>query len=112
MQHQAEFDATPPQPHCQPQIEHLVAYLFGRGEVWTTAKQISADLGFDDRHIRHYAELSDNRIVSGPGCPGYRHARHTSVDLVNEVINRLQSQGKRMIQRSIRIGKYVHSIIR
>lgn len=109
---QAEFAATPPPPHCQPQIENLVAYLFQRGEQWTPAKQISADLGIEERKIRHYAEHSDNRIVSGPGCPGYRHARHTTPDQVREIINRLQSQGKRMIQRSIRIGKYVHSIIR
>lgn len=108
---QSEFE-MPPKSHCQDQIEHLVGYLFGRGAQWTTAKEIQASLGYDDRKTRHFAELSGNRIVSGPGCPGYRHAAHTTLEQIGEIVNRLQSQGRKMFQRSISLSKFAHRTIR
>ena len=110
---QTEFKAT--QKKSVPlasQIDRLVSYLNAAGETWTPGSQVAADLALDERRIRYLAEHSACLVVSGPGCPGYRHLHHTTPVQIGEVINRLQSQAKRMIQRSIRISKAAHAIIR
>ena len=109
---QSEFNIPTPKRPNQTQIDLLIDFLMMRGEVWTTSKEIQAALGLDDRKIRELAEHSNCQIVSGPGCPGYRHMLHTTADQIREIVNRLQSQGSRMIQRGIRIGKHAHKIIR
>jgi hypothetical protein len=75
------------------------------------AKQIAASLGFNERKIRSLAQESDGIIVSGPGCPGYRHISHCTGAQVREVSDRMKSQAKAMLRRSIRLKNLAHSII-
>jgi len=98
----------PPQAH----VDRMVALLFAAGGRWMTSAEIAKETGFNDRHIRDLAEHSECRIVSGPGCPGYRHILHTTTEQISEIVNRLQSQAKRMIARSIKINKTAHEILR
>jgi hypothetical protein len=52
------------------EVDALCAHIAGRG--WLTARQLESELGLDDRKVRAIAEHSDGRILSGPGCPGYK----------------------------------------
>jgi hypothetical protein len=112
MDTQTEFKTPSESRPSQAAIDMLTSYLLKRGRQWTTAKEITAALGLEERRIRVLAEHSACLIVSGPGCPGYRHLMNTTVEQIREIMDRLQSQGTRMIQRSIRIGKLAHKTIR
>jgi hypothetical protein len=94
------------------EVERLVSHLLEAGDQWLTAAEIAKALGMGDRHVRKLAEHSKGRIISAPGCPGYRHINHTTTEQIAEIQNRLTSQAKAMIQRSILIGRLAHSIIR
>ena len=94
------------------EIERLVSHLDAAGDQWLTAAEIAKQLGIGDRRVRQLAEHSRGRIVSAPGCPGYRHIHHTTVEQIAEIRNRLASQAKAMMRRSILIGRMAHSIIR
>lgn len=94
------------------EIERLVSHLDAAGDQWLTAAEIAAALGIGDRTVRKLAEHSRGLVVSAPGCPGYRHLRHTTVEQIAEIRNRLASQAKAMLRRSILIGRMAHSIIR
>lgn len=112
METQTEFKTPQEKRPPQAAIDRLIDFLMLRGEQWTTSREITAELGLEERTIRLLAEHSNCQIVSGPGCPGYRHMLHTTAEQIREIMNRLQSQGTRMIQRSIRIGKLAHKTIR
>lgn len=43
------------------------------------AAQLCTFMGWKDRRLRAAAEASDGRILSAPGCPGYRLAENTPV---------------------------------
>lgn len=110
---QASFDfSTPPAPPAADEVTRLVDHLQRAGETWLTAKQLAGALSLSDRKIRSLAEHSDGRVISGPGCPGYRHVDHCTLEILNEVSNRLASQARAMYRRSIRIRKLAHSILR
>lgn len=94
------------------EIERLVSYLLAAGDQWCTAAEIAKALGIGDRTVRKLAEHSRGVIVSAPGCPGYRHLHHTTVEQIAEIRNRLASQAKAMMRRSILIGRMAHAIIR
>lgn len=100
------------QAPAEQEIERLVSYLLEAGDQWLTASEIAKALGIGDRKVRKLAEHSQGRIVSAPGCPGYRHIKHTTTEQIADIRSRLTSQAKAMIQRSIRIGRLAHSIIR
>ena len=106
---QVEFDFTPrpPEPVTPTDIDRLCDFLRDYGG-WITARQIAAVLGFKDRKVRQLAEHSAGRIVSGPGCPGYRHFDHCTVDELAHVAKQLRSQGRAMIARSIRLQRLAH----
>lgn len=113
MSQQACFNFTPSAaPPADGEVERLVSYLYQRGPVWTPAKQILADLGINDRVIRKLKGLSNNRIISGPGCPGYRHLDHTTLIQINEVLNRCFSQARAMTADYLALRKLAHSLIR
>ena len=94
------------------EIERLVSHLDAAGDQWLTAAEIAKALGIGDRTVRLLAEHSRGRIVSAPGCPGYRHLNHTTVEQIAEIRNRLASQAKSMMRRSILIGRLAHAVIR
>lgn len=109
---QAAFNFPAPPAPQQSDVERLVNHLHDAGETWLTASQLAAVLGLTDRKIRKLAEHSDGLIVSGPGCPGYRHIDHCTPSILSEVADRLKSQARSMIRRSIRIRNRAHSRIR
>ena len=108
LQLQSAFNKAP----AEAEIERLVSYLLEAGDQWLTASEIAKALGMGDRRVRQLAEHSKGRIVSAPGCPGYRHIHNTTTEQIFEIRSRLTSQAKAMLQRSISIGRLAHSIIR
>jgi hypothetical protein len=107
---QASFDfETPAAPD---EVARLVTYLKSRGQQWTPAKQILADLGINDRKLRILRAAAKNQIVSGPGCPGYRHIDHSSLDDIREAAARKKSQIRAMVSDYIALLKLAHARIR
>ena len=112
MNDQGEFDFRGPVPPPATEVDRLIRHLDHAGAVWTTAKQLAAQLDLTDRKVRQLAEHSEGQIISGPGCPGYRHLRHCTADQLREVADRLNSQARAMMRRSIKIRRCAHALIR
>jgi hypothetical protein len=93
------------------EVETLVDYLLARGPVWTPAKELTIALGFNDRKLRLLKQSSQNRIISGPGCPGYISLQHCSLPQLNEVMARCRSQARAMTQEFIALKRIAHKII-
>jgi len=108
---QDEFDFTRKSVEMASEVESLCSFLHQRGAEWTTAKEIHEALGFNDRKVRVLKSHSRNRIVSGPGCPGYKHVRHCTVDEINEAAARRLSQIRAMGADYIGLRKLAHSLI-
>ena len=86
---------------------------FLRGQGWQTARQLTEKHGIDDRRIRSIAEHSDGRILSGPGCPGYKlFTGATEVGEADQCASRLESQARKMLQRASSIRKRYHRYAR
>lgn len=77
---------------------------------WHTASVIRIATGIDERSVRSTASASDV-IISGPGSPGYCHARHCPPEEIARIAAKLESQGKAMIARAIRIRRRAHRTI-
>lgn len=108
------FSSSPPVPETSEArllADILISYLY-RNPDWHTARQLAETLDLNDRRIRQLAELSDGRIVSGPGCPGYRHIRHCTPDDIAHAADQLRSQARRMLARSIRLRRRAHALVR
>jgi len=89
------------------EIAALITWLRGRG--WVTARQISEQLGMEDRKVRECAEHSDGEILSGPGCPGYcAFTGETSLGDANRAALRLESQAAKMLDRAKTIRRRLH----
>lgn len=111
---QCDFDfekKTMPAPRAS-EVDQLIDFLLwaSRNE-WVNAKTIAARLGFNERKIRSLAEHSNGVVISGPGCPGYRHVSNCTGAQIREVSDRMKSQAKAMLRRSIRLKNLAHSII-
>ena len=106
---QCDFDFT--RPPVNSEVDTLIEFLRRRGERWTTAKEVGRNLGFNERKVRQLAEHSDGIVISGPGCPGYRHINFCNADELREVSERLKSQAKAMLRRSIRLKTRAHALI-
>ena len=89
------------------ELNSLLAYLRGKQE-WTKAKTITKALGFNARKIRQLASESDGHILSGPGCPGYKHILNAAPKEIAEVAARLKHQAEAMLARSIAIQNAYH----
>ena len=99
MQLALNFDA--PQPPEVAQVAELARWLYQQGHTWTKAAQICAALPhLDERSVRRLAAASAGLIVSGPGCPGYKHVLNCDPEEVRAVANRLQHQAKLMSTRA------------
>jgi hypothetical protein len=103
---QLDFDAKPP---AHDDLERLAVFLYTQGAKWTTAKEITEALHFTDRHIRKLASESNGLILSGPGCPGYRHIRRATPEEVQEVVARLRHQAHVMDRRCSEIHRAFHA---
>lgn len=107
MQSELNFAPAPP---ADAEVARLVEFLRMRPD-WHKAKEIAAALGLPDRKVRQLAENSAGQIVSAPGSPGYRHLSHCTADEISHAANQLHSQGKRMIDRSIRLRRAAHGAL-
>ena len=109
MQLELSFRA-PEQPDLE-DVARLARWLYEAGSAWTTAKQITAALGLADRQIRHLASASGGVIISGPGCPGYKHARNCDPEEIATVAARLEHQAKLMATRAGQIRRNFHAAV-
>ncbi len=98
----------------QEQIDQLVDFLRGRG--WMTAAEIEAELKdkkINERKIRKIAEFSEGRILSGPGCPGYKlFTGATEIDEADLCATRIESQARQIIMRAASIRRRFHRYAR
>lgn len=93
-------------------LRELLYLLKSLGPVWTTAGQLAGHLGLSDRTVRNLAEASDGQIVSAPGCPGYKHFDHCTPAELARAADKLRSQARKMLQRSIRLRNKARAILR
>jgi hypothetical protein len=93
-------------------LRELLHVLKSLGPVWTTAGQLAERLGLSDRTVRKLAEASEGQIVSAPGCPGYKHFDHCTAEEIARASDKLRSQARLMLKRSIRLRAKAHKIIR
>lgn len=109
---QPELDFTPrkPAPPTGDEVARLLSHL-RECSGWQTAKQLSAALGFRDRKIRQLAEKSGGEVVSAPGSSGYKHITRCTGEEISHAADQLRSQGRRMLERSIRLRRAAHNII-
>jgi hypothetical protein len=106
---QCDFDFSKPKDNSE--LETFIHFLLRKGDQWITAKEISRVLEFSERKIRDLASASGGRILSGPGCPGYRHIQWSKFSDASEVSKRMRSQAKAMWRRSIEIERMAHTLI-
>jgi hypothetical protein len=99
-------------PEVSPEeVERLCDFLRGRG--WLTSKQIFAEIALEERKLRAIAEHSDGRILSGPGCPGYKlFTGSTEIAEADLCAGRIESQARKMIGRAIAIRRRLHRYAR
>lgn len=92
--------------------ETLVAQLRGFPALCgRPSAQVCDYLGWADRRLRAAAEASAGRVLSAPGCTGYRLAESTPVDsyYANERA-RYQSQIRVMQRRLSEMDRAVHGV--
>ena len=99
MQLSLNFPREPKPKNSSQELNALLAWLRGK-DAWTTAKIISEALGFSDRKIRALASESAGFILSGPGCPGYKH--------ILDATSKLEHQAKAMAERAGQIRSAYH----
>lgn len=107
---QEEFNLDDPTPADLEAVAGLLVFL-GTREGWTTAREIRAELGHDDRRLRHLAAISGGLVVSGPGCPGYRHVLNCTAEEVRATAARLEAQAEKMGRRARSIRAAAHRLI-
>ena len=110
---QFELDLTvQPEKSAGTGLRELLHVLKSLGPVWTTAGQLAGRLQLSDRTVRKLAEASEGQIVSAPGCPGYKHFDNCTTEEIAHAADKLRSQARLMLQRSIRLRRKAHSIIK
>jgi hypothetical protein len=93
------------------EVDALCEFLRGKG--WIKAAQIEAELSINDRKLRAIAEHSDGRILSGPGCPGYKlFDGRTELIEADLAASRLESQARLMIKRAAAYRCRIHRFAR
>lgn len=105
---QLELDLRAPAPPDLAEVARLTGWLYEAGDRWCNAREISSQLGISDRQIRHLAAASRGLVVSGPGCPGYKHVRHCDPEEAKTVAGRLRHQAKLMDNRASEILRAFH----
>ena len=108
---QAELDIKTPAPEVTPEeVDALVEFLSGKG--WITARQIAAATGIDDRRLRAIVEHCGARILSGPGCPGYRYYDKDALPHAEHAIACLESQAAKMLKRALAYRHRYHRFVK
>lgn len=108
MTEQLTFTIRSPGPAVSAeQVDRVCLALRGLG--WVTAAEVGPVIGMGERQIRAAAEHSDGRILSGPGCPGYRlFDSSTLVGDADRAAASLESQARRMLSRAASIRRRMH----
>lgn len=75
----------------QDDVENFVEHLAGKG--WVFARELRAQLGLNDRHVRALAEGSKGRVLSGQ--QGYRLTAEATKDELERCINRQLAQASK-----------------
>jgi hypothetical protein len=112
MNPQLDLEIPAPAPEVSPdQVELLCTFLNGRG--WVKSAQIAAEIHLDERAVRAIAQHSDGRILSGPGCPGYKlFTGATEIEEADLCATRIESQARQMIKRAAAIRRRFHRYAR
>lgn len=115
------FDATTARRRGQEQAEaseaegrdviRTLRQFTATGKRWVLAREIIAALGWPDcenlrRRLRSIAENNDKLIISGD--KGYALLAACAPDEIQHAANRLESQGRKMLARSIAIKTAYH----
>jgi hypothetical protein len=89
-------------------VQWLEGLLEG-AKCWMSAKDIclTTQGRVLDREVRELASASAH-VISGQ--KGYKHVKHATAEEVNHAANWLISQGRKMIQRGVRIRRSAHEI--
>jgi hypothetical protein len=93
---------------ADPNVKWLEDLLEG-AKCWMSAKDICLTTFGKvlDREVRELASASGN-VISGQR--GYKHVRHATAEEINHAANWLISQGRKMIQRGVRIRRAAHQV--
>lgn len=106
---QLELAVRTPSPEISAEDVDRVCAALAHADDWIEAAALAEQLGTTDRKVRKAAEYSDGRILSGPGCPGYKlldsSARLGDAD---RAASCLESQARRMLLRAARIRARMH----
>lgn len=105
---QLELSLQAPTPADLAEVAGLASWLYAAGDRWVPAREIAAELHLNERKIRHLAASSGGLIVSGPGCPGYKHSRHCDPEEIAAVQSRLLHQARLMADRASEIAREFH----
>lgn len=93
------------------EVDSLCEWLAGKG--WIKAAQIEAELKINERKVRAIAEHSDGRILSGPGCPGYKlFDGAAAIADADRAASQLESQARKMLKRAGSIRRRFHRYAR
>ena len=109
MQQQLALPLPPETKPAADDVARLTSHLYALGDTWTSASSLSRSLGYSDRHIRALASASHGMILSGPGCPGYKHIRHSDPEEVSAVTARLEHQARLMSLRAGTLRRAWHA---
>lgn len=107
---QPELDFTTPAPAVSAEEVATFCRLL-RGKRWQKAQWVVveasmvAGLDWNERRVRAIAEASGGAVVSYPGSPGYCLLDEASLAEIDHAVAALQSQGQRMIARSLALDK-------
>lgn len=92
-----------------PNVRWLEKTLWEHRE-WITARGLRQLSGgrLDDREIRALAAVSPD-VISGQG--GYRHIERSTPEEIRHAAAWLESQGRKMVDRSIAIRRRAHTLL-
>jgi hypothetical protein len=107
-----ELEIRIPAPEVSPaEVDQVCEFLRGKG--WVKAAVIEEALKINDRKLRAITEHSEGRILSGPGCPGYKlFDGHTEIGEADHAASRLESQAKHMLTRAMTYRRRIHRLAR
>jgi len=109
---QSDLGLKTPAPEVSSEEIALVCD-FLRGNGWKKAAEISLALKMDDRKVRAVAEHSEGRILSAPGCPGYKlFDGKTEIEEAERAALRLESQARHMLARASQYRRRIHRYAR
>lgn len=80
---------------------------------WMKAADVLLRVGLDNTedHKRMVRDIASQSRLIISGQEGYLHLQHATADQVNQTTEAWMSQGKKMIQRAIRVRRMGHALL-